>query len=528
LKVIEDMTIESKEKSQYEPNTAIMKFSEAVYEADQSRPLEFGVRAGLTDDGRIATLQKEFTGDNLALFSFGVSCAQSLAFPYGQRPKTSVSLAYHIETLKKPDRSVIIGPALSVLSMLLQGIQPYEIKYRVLQKGKRVPIGQITDIGKYLNTYSDIQITRPEDQVITGEDDIFPFLDLFGISHEDAEIFLQKLEVATTGMIATYGGINMDVCYHTASSSLAIPLTKAEICPEKDDLLGLRMPKVWYFNPQKTAYSVAMNYNWTQARKYAHDPDINSGFRRDYGIVCFIECYSVTDLVGFAQANHLTAFSTPFDLVNTATFITRHLQRDGNCANLHSSDILTEFIDQIMKYISTQEGLSFDQLCGQLSSMDDNQRLTSILARLRGFWQDTLIPRGIRQEDEEIILVANNNRSCPDFDFNKHREPRVVFMSGNVDPHTNIHDDQKFVKNNLYLAVRQYAPGSKIIAPVFSDPTTGRFFRPHFLYVKAHGRTTDTAILQLIILRELGKSNEYWSLRSRYEELARRAAISEE
>lgn len=175
----------------------------------------------------------------------------------------------------------------------------------------------------------------------------------------------------------------------------------------------------------------------------------------------------------------------------------------------------------VLNFTSEDFGKDIEEVLDHLEKANEENRLENILKYLRHYWQKVLLNRRVCCDDEEMILVAGQKTSDNIRNLDETRKPCVVFIGANIDPLHRRENEEIIFRNNLSLARFQYGEDARLIAPLFTD---GEYYwRPHLLHVKPQGRSTDVAVLHLLLLRELKKDDEYKSLRSRYHELAGRS-----
>lgn len=506
----------------YSPNEPTLRLAETVFHATPDKPLEYGVAVSLFQGKQIREYRRQITGtEETSLYDFGTACGHSL-YKKNSIPNTPEELAERIYTLRYPDNRPIGSASLTALSLILLNIPSVEIRYRVLQKGMRLAEDQIAILQQYSACYFSNGIYPGIETIDYNPDNIFPFLYLYQLPHEETDPFFESLEVAMRDTFVSYGGINADVLYHAGKQTgESAPSAKAEICPKEDEVLGLHMPFVWYFNSKGYKMGTAMYYNNIQLRKLDQNPEANINFRQLFGTVCFVECYSIEKLREFAQRHNFTIFSTPFDLVNTIRFIVRSLDYLKEVDFGESDSKFLKFIDKFLDFTATKTQQSKEHVYSDLNKMEVSERFRFLLQSAKSFWQQILIPKGIDANDEEILLAAGENTPTVLRNLGVSRKPCIVFMGANVDPLSERKNDEIVVINNRRLAQMQYDRETRIIAPLFKD-SQNHLFRPHFLLVKSQGKSADVAILNLLVLREIGEKDKYHSFRSRYEELARR------
>ncbi len=403
--------------------------------------------------------------------------------------------------------------ATRIFSDLLRGMHPDAVTDMTRHRGHPIPSQVIIDIHRELSPFL-AQKHRHRLEALTDDD--FPYLDLHTVPEDTIKEYVQKLLASLSGKFATYGGINLDVFFELTSRIHDIAANeKAEVCPELDDILGLRMPEVWYFNTGGPPSPFALFFNSVQSRGFTKNTSRNAQFREEYGIVALVEGYDTKHLTEFAHSNGYISFSTPFDLVNTAGYIV-----SGKAlASVRDNPEFYRFADGILDYWSKKTGNSVELIIQTIRSIDPQEATNLTLTLLRSFWEEILIPRGVVTTDEEMIILDPNANQEHASTLLYCRRPDFVLMGGNIDgfypknPYTNV------TANNMALANAQY-PQSKIITPYYISPDHTSLWPAKLTQEPGYLWTTDGLLVSLIALRELGRSTDYHNLRAMYHRLA--------
>lgn len=481
--------------------------------------------------------------DDLLLVNIGEGCAHSLLQHGWNGRHEKLEQARDKLVFPKSKKGVsVTGSSIMVFSLLLQGASPQETKDYLYQHDKKMKTDLIDkirqEISEYVDFPSPLTLQRkqfrngnltPEQLIFNGrvrEDDTIPYLDMDTVSAESWSGLIEGIKERINHRIATYGGINSDVLLTAAVADNPDKIgiyERAEVSPTEDEFLGLRMPKVWYYNPKWPSLATAMYYNLQQIKPQLRHKEKNRSFREKFGVVGLVECYDIRGLCEFAEKNHYVSFSTPFDLILTADYITTGDTVNGLARNNH----FIGFTDEVIGYGARLNEKPQHKYKQYLESLEYSERRLHVLSVLKMYWQDILYKRGVRRGDEEIILLnlsfdARDPKAIHN-GLSANRRPRIVYMGGNIDNnHTVGQDPVVIIARNLALTQRQYGPATKIIIPQYSD-SSGNVFFPKMLNHSLHNITNPDAIIAyLFTMRELGMDQEYWDLRTRYEELSRK------
>lgn len=483
---------------------------------------------------------KKMSGVDKEVALMGKACGKALiAANWDRIRKDRIQSAKFLLTPCDSLGRSIGSPSLNVLSLLLNGASNDQIsdilsylqpKFAISAEAIvaiRAEIEPFIVASRNIHLASNNNVERqvtPESLLTRGrvpEQDILPYLDLGAAQVENWGRLFDEIRHLTERKLATYGGINSDVLLPAAlksSGKLTVSaIEKAEICAPEDDALGLRMPQAWYFNPRWPAMAVAMLYNAIQTTHALRQPELNREFRKRYGVVALVECYKTDELLRFANAKGVTVFSTPIDLMLTAHYIASGQKPEG----VFENEKIADYAHEIIKFASKRRNISPDSLKDYIRSLQDKERLYEVIHILRDYWQEILLPKGVDQNDDEIILFDPHYFDRATTGFASNRKPRTVFMGGNID---NVHslylDPVVVVARNLALAQTQYGKNTRIVVPQYKDEASCHYWFPQ-LRLPNHASipTTDTLILHLFAVRELGLDKDFRGLKGRYVEL---------
>lgn len=402
-----------------------------------------------------------------------------------------------------------------MFSMMLQGKNPDEIIDMTRHRGHPLPSHIVIDIQQELLPYLPKQ-TKIQDEHLSDDD--FPYIDLYSVPEEQIDNIKRKLLMALDGKFATYGGINLDVLFEIASTIQEYGITeKAEVCPEKDDILGLRMPSVWYFNTGGPPSPFALFFNLAQSQKYWKHTSKNIPFRNTYGIVALVEGYDTHQLASFAYSHGYKPFSTPFDLVNTAQF----LVTGTALASVRDNPKFYQFTDHILLYWAERDDQNPDTILQTIRTIDPEEATIMTLELLRSYWQEVLVLRGVVTTDEEMIILDPACKSGEPCSLLFTRQPQFVLIGGNLDRFYPIDfQSNSVVEANLNIARIQY-PVSTLITPRYISPDGASLWHANLTLEPGFLWTSDGILVSLIALRELGQLEDYRNIRSDYHALTK-------
>lgn len=352
----------------------------------------------------------------------------------------------------------------------------------------------------------------PETSVTQPSNNTFPLLDVTRVTEGELRILYEDANSFLRGNVLTFGGLNTDLFYpqlKRLAQRQGQTLIRPELCPDEDEAIGLLIPHAWYFSQNPHALGVAMWYVDYQTNV---QPTIaaEASIIGDYGLVSVIECYRRDDLTAFARQPGYIAFSVPYDLVQTARHITRHIE---DLAQATSDDRYLDFIRSVISNTANRQTQQPEDIVKGLTSLDETARQRAVLEMMRNYWQDILVPRGIVLTDEDVVIVDQvpNRPETETLDYT--RRPFLVFIGGSISASADESQETIRVKN-ISLARAKYPPTTQVIAPTYTDGSS-----PQFRQQAATEVTPDLLVLSLITLRELGEVEKYQTLRARYAKL---------
>lgn len=218
--------------------------------------------------------------------------------------------------------------------------------------------------------------------------------------------------------VGSYGGVNTDILYEEFKE-LGYDLEKEEVCPEDDELIGLRMPNFWPINQGGSCFSIAQYYNFIQQKQKMKSENFsfwNKEVRKDFGWVGIVELFNTSNLITRLRKEKYPFFSVPYTLTECMRYLEGHESK--------RLEMYKDYAQVIFDWAKKQDFFnSKEWFLGKNKSweiQENSEILLNPKLAVKKYWQEILLNKRYEYSDRELNIVSR------DFSFN--RNPEIVLV----------------------------------------------------------------------------------------------------
>lgn len=294
--------------------------------------------------------------------------------------------------------------------------------------------------------------------------------------------------------LGTYGGVNTDILYGKFKS-LGYNIEREEVCPEDDELIGLRMPNFWPINQGEYSLDIAQYYNFIQQKQRMKESGFdnwNLDIRKDYGWMGVVEIFDTSKLVKRLKEENHSFFSVPYTLTECMRFLEGHESK--------RLDVYEKYANVILEWTKKQDFYNPSEwFLGKDESwkiQKSSKKLLNPKFAVKAFWQQELLNKRYDFKDRELNVVSrefSNNRN-PDViligedfleieglnaKYNKDKHNLISWFEKSKNKRTSFPIKKRDAKNNQYknaVILSEENPESKIVMLSYS-PSTEKLFQ---------------------------------------------------